>query len=417
MEDGNVLNVLKQSFEDIVPQEDARAVLSPMNLVVGLAFCFMGDTKSFSIESLRRFIITNFKIKISKGAFWERLSNERLKKILKLLIAELIAKLAGTIMLGADILLQLNVTGILLIDSSSITLWDGAKKSFPGTRTHAGIKWHACFDLLSGVMVWFETTSTSVHDRKCFPEVAKLVGKLIIFDLGYWDYGLMIMIDDVKGFFLSRIKSNSAIMIIKVIQGMPKSNAGKKLSALKDNKKSGNIIELLCAITFNKITRNFRAIGFWNPKEKKYHWYVTNLMAPAAIIYLLYRIRWQIELIFKGCKRSLNLDQKQMSNNDNIIESLVLSTIVACLASHVVFNIGIKELSEEERMAISFQRIHFIAVLLAKDFINFLTNRSKKFFTTLLNQIKLLSCEIFEKNYNKRHTTLKKLSESFMKSS
>ncbi len=98
---------------------------------------------------MRRFMMATFGIPISKGAFWERLSRNRLKKILNQTLADLIKKIPSVTVIGKDRLDKLNVTSILLIDSSTITLWNGAKESYPGTRMSAGIKWHACFDLLS----------------------------------------------------------------------------------------------------------------------------------------------------------------------------------------------------------------------------------------------------------------------------
>jgi len=150
-------------------------------------------------------------------------------------------------------------------------------------------------------------------------------------------------------------------------------------------------------------------IGFWNTKEKKYHWYVTNLKVSAIVIYTLYRIRWQIELIFKGAKRSLNTDEKITSNNSNIIESLVLSSLIASFAGYVVFKEGVKGLTEEEKLSISFQRLSHIVVLLAQDFIRLITlsNHMKK----LKDKIALLSRELFEKNHNHRPTTLQVLAK------
>jgi len=148
-------------------------------------------------------------------------------------------------------------------------------------------------------------------------------------------------------------------------------------------------------------------IGFWNSADKKYHWYVTNLQVPAVAIYSLYRIRWQIELIFKGCKRSLNVDEKVTSNNDNIIESLVLSTIIASFAIQSVFQEGAKELTAQEKLSISFQRLSHIVVLLAQDFINYLTSNNP--LEKLRNKISLLSGEIYEKNHGHRCTTLQLL--------
>jgi hypothetical protein len=395
-----ILKSIKQSFKKSTPKKDSRTKISHLNFVSALVFCFQGDSKSFSLESIRRFMNSALKENIAKSSFWERLSRNRLRTIMKKLIGVLISDLSVQMALNKEILKQLGVSGIEAIDSSSITLWDGAKGLFPGTRTYAGIKWHACFDLLSGRLTWFDTTATKVHDRKCFPDFNSLAKKLIIFDLGYWDYGLLISIEMAKGFFLSRVKLNSAIVIKHVVSGISRAHTGCKLSSLTFKRKSKDIVELLVDITVKGITKEFRVIGFWNPTKKQYHWYITNLNAPANIISTLYKIRWQLELIFKGSKRSFNLDKRPKSNNQNIIESVILSSVVAALASHVVLHVGAKELSSKEKEAISFQRVCFVTAQIAKEFVHFLTRGSAFYLTELKDQIKNLSMELYEKNFS-----------------
>ena len=406
---GKIVSAFGKKFVSAMPKGDKRTGISHQNFISGLVFFFSGDSKSVSLEAMRRHLVATFGKEISRSAFWERLSRKRLRNILTDLISKLIVEFSTAAVLGANILTLLGVNAILLIDSSSITLWDGAKKKFPGTRTHAGIKWHACFDLFTGGATWLETSSTSVHDRKCFPPFETLFGKLIIFDLGYWDYGLLISINSASGFFLSRIKINSAIMVKKVVNGIKSKHIGKKISQLNFKKNVGDIVEFIADISADNTVKEFRVIGFWNKSEKKYHWYITNLRVLAAVIYPLYKIRWQIELIFKGCKRSLNLDGRLQSNNENIIEALVLTTIVASLASVVVLKIGREELNTEQKLAVSFQRVYMVTALLARQFTEYLASPSKKYLHALLEKIRLLSAEMFEKNYTKRPTTMMKL--------
>lgn len=225
--------------------------------------------------------------------------------------------------------------------------------------------------------------------------------------MGYWDFDLFDLIDLACGFFLSRVKSNAVITISEVVKGIGKECVGEKLSSKHIKKRCGKLIEIIGKLGAGKDPKCYRVIGFWNATDKKYHWYVTNLKVSASVIYALYRIRWQIELIFKGCKRSLNLDEKLTSNNDNIIEALVLSSIIASFAIHLVFNEGGKWLTKQERLSVSFQRLGYIVTLLSQDFINFLTlnNHLEK----LKSKIKLFSCEMFEKNQKHRPTTLQKL--------
>jgi len=77
----NSLNALKQTFKQAVPEQDKRTTLSHLQFVSGLIFCFIGDTKASSLEANRRYMINTFGVRISKGAFWERLSRKRFKNM------------------------------------------------------------------------------------------------------------------------------------------------------------------------------------------------------------------------------------------------------------------------------------------------------------------------------------------------
>jgi hypothetical protein len=291
MNENNPLVILKQCFEKIVPTKDSRTTINPLEFIVSLVFCYLGDSKTFSLEAIRRSMMSYLNRSMSRSAFWERLAGNRLKKYLRLVVAELMSQLTGSVVRGSDLLEQLGVTAVWLMDTSSITLCDKAEDNFPGTRTAAGIKWHGSFDLLTGLLTWFTLTPSSTHDRKCFPPLEMLTGKLVIFDLGYWDYGLLYAIENVKGFFLCRVKSNAVIYITEVVQGLSNAVIGQSLLSLNWSRKRGHIIEVLIEKVHQGNTLRCRAIGFWNPIEKGYHWYLTNLTVAACLIYPLYRLR------------------------------------------------------------------------------------------------------------------------------
>jgi len=198
-----------------------------------------------------------------------------------------------------------------------------------------------------------------------------------------------------EGFFLSRVKTKAVITITEVILGLNKSLVNEKLSAEKLKKRRGKIIEFIGKVGGHRDAKCYRVIGFWNTTEKKCHWYVTHLTVSLSVIDALYCIRWPIELIFKGSQRSFNLDDRVTSNNDNMIESLVLFSIIASFAMHVALKIGVNHLRREELLSISFQRLSHIVVLLAQDFIRFLT--TEHYFEPLKNKITLFSREIIEK--------------------
>jgi len=231
--EANILTDIKQNIETHVPGQDGRSNISPLAFVVNLIFCYSGDTKKSSLEAIRRQMISHLKTTISRSSFWERLSGKRLNFFLLAVVSTLMSQLSGGMLVGAEVLSSLGVTGIFLVDSCSFTLWDGAKEDYPGTFTEASIKWHACFDLLSGKMSWFEFTATKVHDSNCFPKLNLFKGKLLIFDLGYWDFALLLAIEQTQGYFLSRIKTNAVIPITKIIGGLPQKYLGKSINLIQ----------------------------------------------------------------------------------------------------------------------------------------------------------------------------------------
>ena len=300
MKQRTTLKALKQSFRCVLPASDKRTVLPPLEFVTGLVFCFLSDTKSFSLEAIRRFLMAQYGVSISKGAFWERLSGRSLKKQLYAVLSQLMSRLATEAIAGKALLEKLNVSGIYLIDSSTVSLWDGVKERYPGAWTTAAIKWHACVDLLSGQVRWFELSPGSTNDRQCFPPLKSITGKLLLFDLGYWDYSLLLLIDAADGFFLSRVKSNAALRIDSVVSGLSDCWVGCKLSEFKPKRKKKDIIEARGEVIDGERSAVFRLIGFWNPVEKKYHWYITNLAVAALLIYPLYRLRWTLGVPGQG---------------------------------------------------------------------------------------------------------------------
>ncbi|HJW30779.1 MAG TPA: IS4 family transposase [Saprospiraceae bacterium] len=408
-------NVLKQCFEKIIPSQDARTAINPLSFVVCLVFCYLGDSNTFSLEAIRRCMKSQLNTDISRSAFWERLARDRLKEYLGPVVAELMVTLTSSVLRGNQLLKSLDVLAIWRVDASSITLRTRAKPPFPGTRTAAGINWHARFDLLTGMLTWFQITATKIHERNCFPALELLKGKLVIFDLGYWDYSLLYAIEKAGGFFLSRLKSNAVIYIAEVVQGLSKQLIGQALLSLDLSHKKGNIIAVFTTKMYAGKGVRYRVIGLWNAVEKEYHWYMTNLLAAAYLIYPLYRLRWQIELIFKACKNSLNANQIT-SGDENIIHSLLLASIAAQLSTHSLFQLGLEQVEEDQQVAMSFQRIAKIAVVLAGDFIKFLLNSSREHFDNLVYKIKLFANEMFDPNYKKRETSLMRINRLLLES-
>ena len=407
MEVSTIVKKVEQAFQ-IVPERDARALIGPKEFLVNFIFSFFQDRGTKSLASIRRSMSALTGRPISPSSFWERLSTNRLKNLLSKVVSSLLVSMGTTIGIGNEILNTLGVTGILLLDSSSSSLPARAKKDFPAPRNNvapAAIKLHLLFNLFGGID-WFDLSEAKMHDRKGFPPLSLLKNKLILFDLGYFDFQLFKDIQEIGGFFLTRIKENTSVIIGEVIEGLPKKFEGYPLLNIRLPKVKSKIIEVMGILEKNyKPFLSVRVVGFWNPMEKRYHWYVTNLIVSAKLIYPLYRLRWQVELIFKSIKSSLRWKDLS-SSNKNIIYSLTLAAIAGSMIAHPIGRSLILEKMENKKYANTVQRNIIVLVNVAKVLSKYILQPIKNNFLELMKLLEMFLKEFIEPNANKRETSL-----------
>jgi len=309
---------------------------------------------------------------------------------------------------------QLSVRGIFVLDSTSETLPEGAKKFFPGPRKNvapASIKIHGLYSLTDNILHWMKFSPAKIHDRNFFPDLNLLIGYLIIFDLAYWDFTLFNELNRNGISFLSRVKKNSKITIVKIIRGLPKSCTGWGLFSEKASKYRENLIEVFCR--FNLRGRGsiiFRVIGFWNSHEHKYFWYVTNLTCTAKVVYPLYRLRWAIELFWKENKSLLLLDQIK-SSKPNTIRNLILVTMIASIVFGTLALSLLETEPDEVQVAGSIQRVALVFDYIDFELFSFLYSGSKRDLKKLLEQIELFKSDLYDPNFRNRKSSLADVSK------
>ncbi len=403
---------IRQAFSH-VPEDDSRANIGPRMFIIALITAMVADGRKRSIASLRRNIASSTGLFLARSSFWQRLSSKRLTNFLMKTIRELVLNLAAELNTGTGILVKLGVKAVYLLDSSSATLPKGARKDLPAPRSNvikASAKWHLCWNLFSGVSEWFCISDGKVHDRNGFPPLKMLKGALIIFDLGYWDYQLISDLMNQGCFFLSRVKSNALIEIT----GIPSNQqwrypVGKNLFSLNWAKYRGDVFEMLGSVSFGDgDCAEMRVIGFWNQSMKNYNWYVTNLPIKGEIIYPLYRIRWQIELVFKAGKSSLHFADLT-SSNFNIIINLMLASIITNLIAQPLSRATLDKAIEEVQRSVSVQRAGFVFVHVAYEMMHYLISGRQKDANILRAKLLLYIEEFIDPNYKNRPTSLQTL--------
>lgn len=410
--DASILSRIRQSFIAI-PEEDERAKIGPRGFLIALVVAMVSDSNGRSIANLRRQLMSSLGAALARSSFWQRLSSKRLTSFLSGGIRDLVQNLAGKLSINQDILAKLGVTGVYLHDSSSVTLPKGAKADFPAPRSNvipAAIKWHLCLNLFSGIGEWFCLTEATCHDRNIFPPLEMLKGALIIFDLGYWDYQLLADIIASGVYFLSRVKDRALIEItgVAACSGWKKP-LGKDLFAMNWKTFRGNIVEYIGTVHLEEMDYvDMRVLGLWNEAANIYHWYVTNLPVSAELIYPLYRLRWQVELIFKAGKSSLSMADAP-SANYRIIINLMLAAITANLIAQPLARMTLQNASKEVQAAVSVQRAGFVFVHVALELLAYLISGLKAAMHTLKKKLLRYITELVDPNFKHRATSLQRL--------
>lgn len=407
--DFTILSRIRQVFL-AVPEKDERAKIGPRAFLIALITAMVTDSKNRSIANLRRQTIALLGETISRSSYWQRLSSKRLTGFLTQIIRGLVTGFAGKIGVNTSLLKRLKISGIYLLDASSITLPRQAQREFPAPRNNvvpAAAKWHLCMNLLSGVGEWFCLTEATCHERTVFPPMKMLKGALLIFDLGYWDYSLFAELMSQGAFFLSRVKDRALIQITAVpARSRCKKALGKYLFSVKWTKFSGKVVDFIGTVHLGEMVySDMRIIGFWNAGAKKYHWYITNLPIPAKVFYPLYRLRWQIELLFKTGKSSLSLADIP-SSSPQIIVNLILAAITANLIAQPLARTTLNNATEEIQASISVQRSGFVFVHLAGDLARYLLSGMIESLNAIKKKLLCLITEFVDPNRNSRATSM-----------
>ncbi len=306
--------------------------------------------------------------KIRRQSLHERFTEEAVTFLQQILL------LIQQMCIGAKVELELlnSFSKVIVCDSSWWEICEKLKDIFPGFgggSSEAHCKLQLAYDLLKGQIDSFCITEGTKNDSVYAHElVDKLCqGALLLVDLGYASARFFASIHEKGIYFVSKLKSDFKIF---------HPDSKKTIDLLKTLKKiETNSFELNILLGLNQgVEIPCRLIGEKVPKEvaqrrrqkcretaRRKRGYIpkrltlelcgwtlmiTNIpkdLIPANKVLVLYRIRWQIELIFKQFKSILQIDRSYTSNENRLLceiyGRLIAATIITKLHGSINSNI------------------------------------------------------------------------------
>ena len=124
-------------------------------------------------------------------------------------------------------------------------------------------------------------------------------GWTYIVDRAYNDYKIFDLMNRMKIFFVTRLKSNATY---EILQKRPIKRKHRKKGVLGDY-----IITLGCGYT--QMETELRLVLFQSDEGKLFHFLTNRLDLSPLTIAQLYQARWAIEKFFKWLKRTLSMER------------------------------------------------------------------------------------------------------------
>lgn len=227
------------------------------------------------------------------------------------------------------------------IDATVIRLHDFLADKFAACRTNhtkAAAKLHAVLSLSRQVVSRLSITAERVGDRACLDIGDWMRGQLLLFDLGYYSHAIFAALAAQKAFFVSRLKDSANPTIVAVRRGIARGQKAKGKRLFEINFADRRPIDLDVRFAKTADAPIFRLVGVFNVTRNCWHLYVTNLPPRAfspAEIGEIYRLRWEIELLFKELKSTCRLEQLP-SAREEVVFALLYATLLALLVTRAI---------------------------------------------------------------------------------
>lgn len=346
-----LITLLKETFDSASVLQWAREVgaltrlrlIHPLDFCTALVGCAMGDEER-SIASARRLFgkITGFAPE--ESSFYDRFTDAMLV-VMRRMFAHVLGKLSAVQRdVVAAALGGTGIVDILAADATQGLLPASAVDALPSTdEDHGGFKLTAVLSVLFQRLEEVVVTDARTHDRKGLRLRRWLHGLLYLFDRGYSDFRLFVTIALRKGYFVTRMKKSFSPTITAVHSGLGQAHIGSRwnqdlpfrgvvdLDAEFQVRGLGRWVFRVIRIT---VDGQYRA----GRRERVHIWLVTNLTREqfsAQQVATLYRLRWEVEVLFRTLKSVGRLDQLR-SANVSVVHAFICATLVGMLLAHEV---------------------------------------------------------------------------------
>lgn len=276
-----------------------------------------------------------------------------------------------------------SVADVVVVDGSTIRVADSLRGVFGGvgrkakkTTTAAMRKVILSISAFGGTPLAAQVVDGAAHDNNFFPRFDLFApGTLFLFDRGFFAHARLRAIREAGHHFLCAMKRSSNPLVTRAVVA-----PGRVRAQIDRSEKGIRLRDLLA--------KDARIASRWDldvevdglacrlvivpGRDRKQRAYFTTLaralFAPTAIAEA-YRLRWQVELVFKELKQHLNLEslptRDPFAAQIFIWASLIALVISRCVTAWIWPSAALVGLASQRRPAMTSRALRSLASLLA----------------------------------------------------
>jgi hypothetical protein len=244
---------------------------------------------------------------------------------------------------------------IYIVDSTTISLYKAIMKCVgrkpADGKSKGGIKVHTMLNAYEQVPQLIHFTDASTHDHTFLSKLDLQPHQIALFDRAYVDYKQYAKWTAAKTFFVTRLKDNAVyehLADMEIPDNCPDNYIKDQQITIKYKDEGGK--EHLLTL---------RRVVYYDKEKDCIIAFLTNIMdMTTEQIGLLYKQRWQIELLFKQLKQNFPL-KYFLGDNENAIKIQIWCTLIA----NLLFTIIARNLKRKLSFSIlvSFARQHLFS--------------------------------------------------------
>ena len=330
--DASLLNERGHQLEFCWRQRQITPFRFGLSLVASMA-----SQEVQSIADLQRQFNALWDAEVSYKAFYNQLAKASCASFLLTSLSDIMGKLTMKV-LGFEAGQALSECKRLVMqDGSSFALHDALSQVFPGRFNAvkpAAVELHCTMDLLQDAPLTIVLSPDTDSEHAYLPAPESLQGALFLADRGYLDLTYLRDVARHGGFFLVRGKAGLNPRVIEAVR-----EDGKRVKSCQDRdfqaiitklpKKQRSELDVEWLIDHQPF--RLRLIASWNQETHSFVYLLTNLPQARYDIHTIclgYKLRWQVELVFKEWKSYANLHAFD-TENEHIAEALIWASLAA----------------------------------------------------------------------------------------